>query len=247
VDRLGVGLLALTTTGLLLALSVLSGLGWPLWTEPVLALVSVAAGWVLMRRQVRVPQPLLDPKLLRSHGRGLLAGMSGYLVLFGPLVLVPVVLTRQGVGLVASGLVLTALPLGFALAATTADRLLPAALTDRARARAGSLLSLLALGLMLVLPLSTTVLPLVLGLLGCGLGVFTPANNTMVMRAFPAESAGTGGGMVNMGRGLGTALGVAAVTLILQLGPGLTGERAAVAGLLACALLMVPVRGASSS
>jgi MFS family permease len=245
VDRIGVALLALTTTGLLLALSVVSGLGWPLWTAAVLAFVSFATGWALMRRQAMVPQPLLDPKLLRSHGRGLLAGMSGYLVLFGPLVLVPVVLTRQGVGLVTAGLVLTALPLGFALAATTADRVLPASLPDRARARAGSLLCLVALALMLVVPLATTALPVVLGLLGCGLGVFTPANNTMVMRAFPTESAGTGGGMVNMGRGLGTALGVAAVTLILQLGPGVTGERAAVAGLLACALLMVPFRRAS--
>ncbi|WP_042369704.1 MFS transporter [Streptacidiphilus neutrinimicus] len=245
VDVLGVALLALTTTGLLLAVSVVSGLGRPLWTAAVLAVASLAAGWALMRRQARAALPLLDPKLLRSHGRGLLAGMSGYLVLFGPLVLVPVVLTRQGVGLVTAGLVLTALPLGFALAATLADRVLPASLPDRARAKSGSLLCLLALALMLVLPLDTTALPMVLGLLGCGLGVFTPANNTMVMRAFPTESAGTGGGMVNMGRGLGTALGVAAVTLILQLGPGITGERAAVAGLLACALLMVPLREAS--
>ncbi|RAG83053.1 MFS transporter [Streptacidiphilus pinicola] len=247
VDPRDVALLALTTTGLLLALSVLSGLGWPLWTAAVLAVVCVVAGWTLMRRQAEASRPLLDPRLLRSHGRGLLAGMSGYLVLFGPLVLVPVVLTRQGVGLVTSGLVLTALPLGFALAATTADRLLPASLSDRARAGAGSLLCLLALALMLVLPLSVTALPFVLGLLGCGLGVFTPANNTMVMRAFPTESAGTGGGMVNMGRGLGTALGVAAVTLILQLGPGISGERAVVGALLACVLLMVPGRRASLS
>ncbi|MEY9870645.1 MFS family permease [Streptacidiphilus sp. MAP12-33] len=242
VDRLAVALLALSSTGLLLALSVVSGLGLPRWSAAVLAALSVVAGWVLMRRQARVPQPLLDPKLLRSHGRGLLAGMSGYLVLFGPLVLVPVVLSRQGVVLVTAGLVLTALPLGFALAATTADRLLPATLPDRARARAGAALCLVALGLLLVVPLTVTVLPFVLALLGCGLGVFTPANNTMVMRAFPAESAGTGGGMVNMGRGLGTALGVAAVTLILQLVPGISGERAAVAALLAWALLMVPFR-----
>lgn len=106
----------------------------------MLAVVSAVAGWALTRRQAEAKQPLLDPQLLRSHGRGSPAGLSGYLVLFGPLVLVPVVLARQGVGPVASGLVLTALPLGFALAATTADRLLPASLSDRARAGAGSLL-----------------------------------------------------------------------------------------------------------
>ena len=56
-------------------------------------------------------------------------------------------------------------------------------------------------------------------MLGLGLGTFTPANNTLVMGAIPARAAGTGGGLVNMARGLGTALGVALVTLTLYLVP----------------------------
>jgi hypothetical protein len=39
------------------------------------------------------------------------------------------------------------------------------------------------------------------------------------MGAIPARAAGTGGGLVNMTRGLGTALGVALVTLTLYLVP----------------------------
>jgi hypothetical protein len=46
--------------------------------------------------------------------------------------------------------------------------------------------------------------------------------------------------MVNMGRGLGTALGVAAVTLMLHVVPGMPGERAAAAVLLAFGVLMIP-------
>jgi hypothetical protein len=53
-------------------------------------------------------------------------------------------------------------------------------------------------------------------LAGLGLGVFMPANNAMVMSAIPASAAGTGGGLVNMTRAMGTALGVALVTLALH-------------------------------
>jgi hypothetical protein len=55
---------------------------------------------------------------------------------------------------------------------------------------------------------------------GVGLGVFTPANNAGVMGAVPVRRAGTAGGLVNMARALGTALGVAAVTLVLHLAGG---------------------------
>lgn len=52
-----------------------------------------------------------------------------------------------------------------------------------------------------------------LGLLGAGLGIYTPANNAEIMAALPARDAAAAGGMVNMTRGIGTALGVAVVTL----------------------------------
>nr|WP_037599581.1 hypothetical protein [Streptacidiphilus rugosus] len=84
-------------------------------------------------------------------------------------------------------------------------------------------------------------------LLGLGLGVFTPANNALVMRAIPASSAGTAGGLVNMARGLGTALGVAAVTLTLHLARhGFTAARAAavlLAASLGAAVSALPRRG----
>ncbi len=72
---------------------------------------------------------------------------------------------------------------------------------------------------MLWAPLTPGWLAVLLAVLGLGLGTFTPANNTLVMRAIPATASGTGGGLVNMTRGLGTALGVALVTLALHLAP----------------------------
>jgi hypothetical protein len=50
--------------------------------------------------------------------------------------------------------------------------------------------------------------------------VYTPANNGGVLGAVPVRRAGTAGGLVNMARALGTALGVAAVTLVLHLAGG---------------------------
>jgi MFS family permease len=238
-DLPGVLLLTLTTTSTLLALSILSGLGLPDWTAAALLITAVGTGWAFTRRQARCPHPLVDLQLLRAGGiaPGLLGGLCGYLVLFGPLVLVPVALARQGVSTLSSGLVLTALPLGFAVAASLADRILPHTWGDRARSRAGAAGATAALALLMVVPFHTALLPLPLALLGLALGVFLPANNTQVMRAIPAAASGTGGGMVNMTRGLGTALGVAAVTLALHLVPSATAPRAATAVLAGFAAL----------
>ena len=238
VDGYSVLLLAAASTAALLALSVGSGLGLPLWTAAVLLAAAVAAGRAFVRRQSGRAEPLLDLSLLRPGGiaPGLFSGLCGYLILFGPLVLVPVELGRRGESALFAGLVLTALPLGFALAATLAERLLPSGWDDGVRSRLGLAGCVAALALMALLPATAAVLPLPLGLLGLALGVFTPANNTLVMRAIPPSAAGTGGGMVNMGRGVGTALGVAAVTLTLHLVPGPDGTRAAVLVLLGFAL-----------
>ncbi|MCC9310997.1 MFS transporter [Kitasatospora sp. RB6PN24] len=239
IDVLDVLLLGCTTTALLLTLSVASGLGLPAWTAVLPALVCAGSGWAFLRRQNRRPDPLIDLALLRSArlGPGLLAGLCGYLVLFGPLVLVPVELTRQGTSALTTGLVLTALPVGFAVAATSAERLLPATWGNARRSQAGAFGCVAALALLAALPQHATTLPYTLALLGLSLGVLIPANNTLVMKAIPSSSAGVGGGMVNMTRGLGTAIGVAVVTLGLHLAGDTYGARTAVLALLAFAIL----------
>ena len=167
--------------------------------------------------------------------------MCGYLVLFGPLVLVPVVLTSEGVSALGAGLALTALPAGFALAAVAAERILPSSLSERQRATLGAAICNDALGPVLTVTLSPTSLVPLLGLLGVGLGVFTPSNNTLIMGSIPRRASATGGGLLNMSRGLGTAVGVALVTLALHFGsrhPGIIpGDRLAISALLAAALL----------
>jgi MFS family permease len=218
-DWLGLALLALSSTALLLGISGGSGLGLPGYATALLFVLAAASGYGFWRRISSAAYPLVNPILLRTRriATGLIGALGGYLVLFGPLVLVPDVLgSHQSAR---AGLILTALPLGFASAALGANAVLPASWTDRRRALLGSAVALLALLALIPMPFTPVGQMPLLALLGLGLGTFTPANNTIVMGAIPARAAGTGGGLVNMTRGLGTALGVALVTLTLYLVP----------------------------
>ncbi|MGH3784196.1 MAG: MFS transporter [Pseudonocardiaceae bacterium] len=244
-DRSGLLLLAIATTAGLLGVSAASGLSLPGWTPIVLLALAVAcvAGFVLRERLATAP--LLDLNLLRSRevSAGLLGALFGYLVLFGPLVLIPVTLTAAGSSELRAGLILTALPAGFALAATTGGRFLPRHWTDRARCTLGAVLGVIVLCGLVAAPLTGAALAPLLGALGAALGIFTPANNTLVMRAVPARAVGTGGGLLNMTRSLGTALGVALVTLALHLRPSgaqlLDGPRTALLILTAAAVVVL--------
>jgi EmrB/QacA subfamily drug resistance transporter len=219
-DWPGLVLLAGAGTALLLGISAASGLGLPGAATAAAFVLALAAAYGFWRRVNRARFPLVDPILLRTRqiSAGLVGALGGYLVLFGPLVLVPDVL-GSGHGAARAGLVLTALPLGFAAAALGANRVLPRGWSDRRRALAGSAVATLALAAMVPLPFAPAALIPLYAVLGLGLGTFTPANNTLVMGAVPPHAAGTGGGLVNMTRGLGTALGVALVTLTLYLVP----------------------------
>lgn len=130
------------------------------------------------------------------------------------------------------------MPAGFGLAAVAAERVLPTRWPNGRRCAAGGLLATCSVAA-LAIPGPATVTVISLALLGAGLGAYIPANNTQIMAAVPASDAATVGGMVNMTRGLGTALGVAVVTLGLHVGAHLghaNGERLAIAALTTAAL-----------
>jgi EmrB/QacA subfamily drug resistance transporter len=229
-DWPGLLLLAGASAALLVAISGASGLGLPLWEAWAAASAAAMAGFVVRER--RAAAPLVDMDLLRTPAVsvGLAGAMCGYLVLFGPLALVPQILSARGAGATYAGLVLTALPAGFALAALAADRVLPEGFGNRRRCLlGGTVASLCAVALGWATP--AAMLPL-LALLGAGLGLFIPANNTAIMAVIPTRMSATAGGMVNMTRGAGTALGIALVTLILHAAATVQdGARLAFAGL----------------
>ncbi len=218
-DPLGMALLATSAAGLLVAVSAVSGSGLPAWIALGAAVAALAAGTALQWWERKAAAPLIDLRMLAAAriAPALVGAMCAYMVLFGPLVLLPQTMTATGAGVLETGLLLAALPAGFGLAAVTAERTLPVGWSNRRRCAAGGLLTTCAVaGLAIPGPVISTVLSLVL--IGAGLGVYIPANNTQIMAATPAHDAARTGGMVNMARGLGTALGVALVTLGLHAG-----------------------------
>ena len=239
-DPPGMTLLALTAVGLLIAVSSLSGLGLPLRAVAGSAAAAAAAAAGLIWWERRSRAPLVDLPLLAAAGIAPALGgaLCVYMVLFGPLVLLPQTLAAHGDGALRAGLLLTALPAGFGLAAVTAERALPARWPTRRRCVAGGLLATCSVAA-LAIPGPAAVTVVSLALLGAGLGAYIPANNAQIMAAVPVRDAATAGGMVNMTRGLGTALGVAVVTLGLHAGARLShadGGRLAIAALTAAAL-----------
>jgi MFS family permease len=239
-DPVGMMLLAVASVGTLVAVSSLSGLGLRFLALAGSAAAAAAAAVGLVWWEWRSPAPLIDLRLLAAAGIGPALGgaLCVYLVLFGPLVLLPQTLAAHGGTALRAGLLLSALPAGFGLAAVAAERLVPGHWPNRRRCAAGGLLASCSVAA-LAIPGPAGLTVVLLALLGVGLGVYIPANNAQIMAAIPAGEAATAGGMVNMTRGLGTALGVAVVTLGLHAGARLghaDGERLAIAALAAAAL-----------
>jgi MFS family permease len=218
-DWLGAALLGTASVTLLVALSVLGGLPAPGWLGALMAGMAVSAAGAFALRQRHAPCPLIPRELVRSPRitLGLAGALLGYLVLFGPLVLVPQLLAGHG-SVVRAGLILSALPAGFGLAALTAEAVLPKGLRNGTRGSIGAAASATVMVMLIFMSSSTVGIVLLLGLAGLSLGVLVPANNALIMRTGAASSAGTLGGLVNMARGIGTTLGIALVTLTLHLG-----------------------------
>ena len=157
--------------------------------------------------------------LLRSASLALaLAGAAcGYLTLFGPLVLVPQILGHGPGSVARTGLLLSALPLGFGVAALFGDAMLPEGWGNRRRGFAGAALTCTVMCASIFVSVTEmTVVPL-LALAGLGLGIFVPANNTVIMRSAADSSASLLGGLINMARGIGTTLGISLMALALHL------------------------------
>ena len=214
-------MLGAATVTLLVALSVAGGLPAPGWLAPLMAAGALATTAAFAVRERRASHPLIPLELLRSARitLGLAGAFLGYLVLFGPLVLVPQLLAGHE-SAVRIGLILSALPAGFGVAALTAEAVLPKGLRNPTRGSIGAGACALVMVMLIFMSSSTVGIIVLLGLAGLALGIFVPANNALIMRTGAASTAGTLGGLVNMARGIGTTMGIALVTLTLHVGAG---------------------------
>ncbi len=216
-DIAGFALLAGAIVSGLLALSGLSGMPEPSAVVVGLFVVAVVVAAAFWRAEGRATAPLVDVNLLRRGrlGASLTGALLAYLLLFAPLVLYPSVFATWGMSVATGGLVLSALPAGFALVAVGANSARLRA-SNRQRVAVGSVGVFAAVAANALLWRSPGLVAGLLLMMGASLGLVIPANNAAVMTAVPASASASVGGMVNVARALGTALGVAVAAMGLH-------------------------------
>ncbi|MDA8104610.1 MAG: MFS transporter [Nitrospiraceae bacterium] len=174
--------------------------------------LSVALLGLFVITELKVKYPLVDLKMFRSFtfSAGNMTGMMSYYVLFAIMFLMPFYLERVvGYSVELTGSLLVPIPLAMAVVApwagSVSDRRGPRLMTT-----AGMLLSALACFLLMLLGESSHLAMLVgiLIMLGVGMGLFTPPNNSAIMGAAPRDKLSVAGGILNMMRSLGLIFGV---------------------------------------
>ncbi len=212
VDYFGALFLATGLAFLVLAFNDGRELGW---TSHVI-LVYFAHAFVFLglfvAREFRTPHPLIDLKLFRSYtfAVGNLTGMMSYYVLFAVLFLMPFYFERVlHYGVALTGALLMPIPLAMAVVAPLSGYVSDK-LGSRLMTSTGMFLSAGACGALVLLGTKSHLLTLIaeLVLLGIGMGLFTPPNNSAIMGAAPKEKLGVAGGLLNMMRSLGLIFGV---------------------------------------
>ncbi len=224
IDPGGTLLLAAIPSVVLAALSLAAQPGTSIWVEAGLAALALLLVVAAVRRQRRVAGSVVDVALVRlpAFVAGISAALLSYVVLFGCLVGVPFFLEKtRHVGPATAGLELSLLPVALAIVAPLGglvrDRVGP-----RIPAGAGMAITAVGMGLLAATPSRPGLTLAALAVTGVGMGLFIPANNAATMTAAPTARTGAAGGLLNMSRGLGTALGVSVTSLVYATGRGLT-------------------------
>jgi EmrB/QacA subfamily drug resistance transporter len=212
VDYLGAALFAAGLAFLVLALNEGAKLGWG--SSRVLSYL-VAGGALLCAMvvtELKTEHPLVDLRLFRNPTflLGNVTGMLSYFVLFAVMFLMPFYLEKVlGYGSQLTGSLLMPVPLAMAMVAPFSGHLSDR-LGSRIMTTSGMLVSAVACFSLLALDESSH-LPILLAglvLLGVGMGLFTPPNNSAIMGSAPADKLGVAGGVLNMMRSLGLIFGV---------------------------------------
>ncbi len=211
---------------------------------------SLAFGVVFIRRQVRLPAPLLPVDLLRIPAFAL--SMASSICAFSAQMISYVALPFyfQDVLHLSStqtGFLMTPWPIAVAVMAPIsgrlADRYPPGLL-------GGLGLALLAAGIALLasLPASPSALDIAwrLTLCGLGFGLFQSPNNRVIVTSAPRERSGGASGMQSTARLTGQSLGAALVAVVFGLTHGF-GAGTAVTLSLSCAVALAALGGCTSA
>lgn len=190
----------------------------PVWLAATELMLGIAIGIFYVRRQLKQPLPLFPVDLLKipvfalSMGTSIGAFCAQMLAYVGlPFLL----LDSYGRTHLEAGLLLTAWPVGIAITALVAGRLIG---RMSGGVLGGTGLGLMALGLALLalLPAQPSNADIVWRMLICGMGfgLFQSPNNHIILTSAPAHRAGGAGGMLGTARLTGQIMGAVLLAMI---------------------------------
>ena len=176
---------------------------------------------LFVRHERRAPAPLIDLHLfrVRAFSGGVIAVVLSYALLYGIFFLMSFALVRgYHDSSLSAGLRLAITPVALGIVAPFSGALYER-LGPRVVAVSGMAICLAALFFLsrALTDLSGSAggVMAALALFGVGLGTFIAPNNSGTMAAAPAERRGQAGGLLNLGRVLGTSFGVAVTSSVL--------------------------------
>ena len=187
--------------------------GWLSLQILVESLAAVIFLSLFILREKKCKNPMINFDLFKNwtFTSGNITGLLSYSLMFGVIFLMPFYLDWiLKLSPLMIGLIMTVVSLAMLIVSPFSG-----ALADRMGARiltiSGMIISSLGTMVLIVLSINTAVYVYLFGLIlvGAGIGIFTPPNNSSVMGSTPPEHVGVAGGILNMSRSLGMSMGVA--------------------------------------
>ncbi|MGG5252076.1 MFS transporter [Neobacillus sp. SM06] len=193
------------------------------WTSPVMIgsfAVAVVCSYLFIRIESKRAEPLVDLSLFKHSffTFGNITGILSFMVMYAVLLLTPYYLDQvKHLPIFQASFLITVIPIGMTIATPISGMI-----TDRRGPAAPLLLglSMTTVGSLLLTFIDITgtyvITSIGLFLVGSGIGMFTPPNNSSIMGSVPKNVLGITGGILNMSRTLGMGLGVTFGGLMYQ-------------------------------
>lgn len=201
------------------------------WTSPLIMgsfFIAMVTSILFIKIERKRQQPLVDLNLFKNmhFTMGNITGILSFIVMYAVLLLTPYYLDQvKHLPILQASFLITVVPIGMTISTPISGMI-----TDHRGPAIPSFLGLCmtTIGSLLLAIINLTGTYVItctgLFLIGSGIGMFTPPNNSNVMGNVSKNNLGIAGGILNMSRTIGMGLGVTLGGLTYQLFLGIYGR-----------------------